>query len=204
LLLGATLENRYRVEWLLTEDYKFIAAFAAAALFPLGFLFAALTDFTLRALEGDDPYEAKLENETWKTIWRVLELDMLSDEEKAKKINKQNAAQTFDHEFLPKETHAGAERMWTAFNIAARSCTGVILSVPLGHFCLNIQWSCWWILSAVFVAIVLYVSAQVTYERHMAFLDLQAQRDWKKINAKKQHESLKGPALKSEAARNEP
>jgi hypothetical protein len=178
LLLGAWLADPSKLKELARDDFLHLAAAIGASLFPIGFAITGVSTFVLWSLFSwtKHPYEAALDDDAWDRIWRLLKFQEPPPEKS--KMNKRNAAQTFDHELLPAQTHASAARLWSAFNIAAHSSTALILSLPAGHYFLHISWSAPWVFSALLFTILLCGIAIATWRRHMAFLDLQTRRDW--------------------------
>ncbi|MCP4579603.1 MAG: hypothetical protein GY846_25305 [Deltaproteobacteria bacterium] len=190
LLLGAWLDNSGRVESLFRDSFPLLAGAAGAALFPIGFIIAGISDLVLRLMFSltRNPYEAAFDDNTWKRIWRALNFDLPP---KKTKINKQSAAQTYDHELLPKGTHACAARLWSAFNIAARSSIALALSVIVGHWLLNIQMSTGWDQFTILLILLFGLIAVITWKRHMAFLTLQTRRIGKSARASSNAEESK-------------
>jgi hypothetical protein len=182
LLLGVWLADPSRLEQLAKDDFLHLAAAIGASLFPIGFVITGVSTFILFLLSlfsrSNEPYQAALDDAAWGRIWQLLKFQ---EPPEKSRMNKLNAAQTFDHELLPEQTHAGAARLWSAFNIAAHSSTALILSLPAGHYFLAISWSAPWVISTLLFTFLLCGIAIVTWRRHMAFLDLQTRRDWNSL-----------------------
>jgi hypothetical protein len=180
LLLGAWFADPSKLAQLAKDDFLHLAAAIGASLFPIGFAITGISTFILWSLfsRSSNPYQAALDDTAWDRIWHLLKIQ----EPRGKsKMDKLNAAQTFDHELLPAQTHAGAARLWSAFNIAAHSSTALILSLPTGHYFLAISWSAPWVVSTLLFTFLLWGIAIATWRRHMKFLDLQTRRDWNSL-----------------------
>lgn len=185
LLLGAWFADPCRLVRLAENEFLHMAAAVAASLFPLGFLIAGISTLLLRlsfSLFSKHSYEIMLSGEAWNRIWATCDFP---DKLAQSSVNKIIAAQTFDHEMLPAQTHACAERLWSAFNIAAHSAVAVAISLPVGHWILPIGCSVMWLACAASTITLLAVIAVCTWRRHMAFLEFQTHRQFSKLDKSK-------------------
>lgn len=152
-----------------------IAGATATALFPIGFVITAVFTIVLRITFRmfGKTYQISLSKDALKKIWIALNL---TDDLKATRANKVYAGLTFDHEILHESVHAAVVRLWNAFNIAAASCTALILALLIGRFALNIRWTyAWKGLSGCLLLLFISV-AVVTWRDTMGLLEFQSHR----------------------------
>ena len=158
-----------------SETVAMVAAATATALFPLGFVLTAVCTIVLRIASRliGKTYQISLSEAAWKKVWSTLNLTKSVE---ATRVNKIHAALTFDHEILPEGIHAAAVRLWSAFNIAATSCTALILALPFGHFALHIRWTCAWLGLTGCLFLLFCSVAVMTWRDHMGLLEFQSHR----------------------------
>jgi uncharacterized membrane protein YbhN (UPF0104 family) len=178
LFLGAWLADDPR--WLQVlkdispESVAMIAGATAAALFPLGFVITAVLTIVLRVAFWliSKTYQISLSEAAWEKVWSTLDV---TDAVKRTRANEVPAAVSFDHEILHEGVHAAAVRLWSAFNIAAASCTALILALLVG-LALHIKWTCAWLGLTGVLFVVLISVAVMTWRDHMGLLEFQSQR----------------------------
>jgi|GEM_PF-7044576 len=158
-----------------SQSSTLLAGAIAASLFPLGFAITAVFTTCLRAVFrlAGRTYQISLSEDAWKKVWSVLRLP---EDLKKTRASKVSVGLTFDHEILHERVHAASVRLWSAFNVAAASCTSLILAVSIGHLVLHIQLTSAWILFSASLFLLFAVVAVVTWREMMGLFELQVHR----------------------------
>jgi len=177
LFWGFYLSGGTSPEWLknlTNKDLLALVTILAASAIPLGFLINTISITFLRVLffiMRQGTYEVWLNNEALRRIEEQVNSGLTLD----KKWELYGVA-TFDHELLDKGVNEWIARRWTIFNLSAHSCAAIIIA----HFLapsLKIISNEDWVLSSIFIIVILIISAIIAYKNTMKMLDFQSYRE---------------------------
>ena len=162
---------------LTNKDLLVLVTILAASAIPIGFLINTISITFLRILffiMRQGTYEVWLSNEALKRIEERVDSGLTLD----KKWELYGAA-TFDHELLDKGVNEWIARRWTIFNLSAHSCAAIIIAHLIAPS-LKISSNEDWILSSIFIIVILIISAIIAYKNTMEMLHFQSYRKFQK------------------------
>lgn len=149
-----------------------VATGIGAATIPMGYLLTSISILLLNGLArfcGARYYEAHLSSEEV--------LNLVSKEIKAAKPVDRTlelyAVATYDHAILPKQVHQWIQRRWNAFNIAAHSCTAIVLAQPAVLLVPKIHYTVSFAFSGAGMFAVLGINGYVAWRQVMRMIEFQ-------------------------------
>lgn len=166
LLLGGALSGQPASHFIDLKDQdwsKLIGIIAAGgvAVFAAGYGIGTCTQFVLRLIFRFRPHswgksrshEVALDDDSFKRVW-----DLIGAPGEPDPSLELYAGAAFDFGVLKKHregVHEWLFRRWNAFNMAANSVWPLILSLPIGHWAIEIPWSLMWCLPVLILAVAL-------------------------------------------------
>jgi hypothetical protein len=162
-----------RLKPLEAEQILAIAAAIGAATLPIGYLLTSISILLLHVLARffeARTYEAHLSDDAFERVWKAVHAGPTSN-----RRSELYAVVTYDHALLPAEIHSWIQRRWNSFNIAAHSCTAILLSqaivlLPGVHF------TAYWGFMSVGLFALLSVNAYAAWCHVMRMLEFQVMR----------------------------
>jgi hypothetical protein len=164
LLLGGILSGKAVQDFIGSKDGSQLIGIIAAggvAVFAAGYGIGTCTQVLLRLIfrirarlwGGSRFHEVALSDESFERVW-----DQIGAPGKPDRALELYAGAVFDFGILRmhrKGVHEWLFRRWNGFNTAVNSLWPLILSLPIGHWILNIPWSVMWCLPVLMLALAL-------------------------------------------------
>jgi len=150
-----------------------IAAAIGAATLPVGYLLTSISIPFLHVLARlckARTYETHLSDDAFERVWKAIHTDSTSD----RKLELYAVA-TYDHSLLPREIHKWIQRRWNSFNIAAHSCTAILLSQAI-MLLPGVHFTAYWGLISVGLLAILSANGYAAWRQVMRMLEFQIMR----------------------------
>ena len=186
LLAGyfADVDFKAQLDEFSTNELLAITAVIGATSLPIGYLLTSISILFLKAIarffgSHSHTYEAHLSDKAFKTIWRGIKASRTPNRD-----FELYAVATYDHSVLRKEVHEWIQRRWNSFNIAAHSCTAILLSQAT-VLLLGVRYTCGFAICSLLMLVVLGSNAYVAWRHVMKMIEFQASLKQKKLKLKK-------------------